>query len=126
MGHLAAFVLVLLVALLLGGLPLVRKFLRGLFAGARNDVYVFLTIDGQTVCYKNPNSPHVHEDEPLLMVPYEILESSEYDTYYNVCWFDAGVPFRCEHSFHRKPENALYCKKINIEGVLIGKVLEQR
>ena len=41
--------------------------------------------------YKNPNAPYVHEDTPLLMIPYDILESKEYDTYYNICSFHAGI-----------------------------------
>ncbi len=80
MGYLAAFVLSVLVAFLVGGPLLVKKVLRGFFVG--NDLYVFLTIDGQLVCYKNPNRQYVHEDKPLLIVPYEILESGEYDATY--------------------------------------------
>jgi len=124
MYHLIAFVMAILLALAVGGPALAKKFAHRLFVG--NEIYVFLTIDGRLVCYKNPNSPNIHEDEPLLMVPYQILESSEFDTYFNVCWFDAGVLFRCEHSFHRTQENATYCQRNEIAGSQIGKVLERR
>jgi len=69
------------------GLPIARKFLRGLVVGS--DLYVVLEIDGKTLVYKNPyrylTSP---EDKPLDIVPTEIFTSDKYETYYNVCWFD--------------------------------------
>jgi hypothetical protein len=88
-------------------------------------VYVFLTIDKELVCYKNPNRAG-HEDIPMVLVPYDLLQSPDYETYYNVCWYDAGTLFRCGHTYHRMPENARYCKRVSIENSLIGKVLEQR
>jgi hypothetical protein len=108
------------------GLPIARKFLRGLVVGS--DLYVVLEIDGQTLVYKNPyrylTSP---EDKPLDIVPAEILDSDKFETYYNVCWFDGqGLLRRCEHSYHRTEENATYCKFAGLEHTVIGKVLEQR
>jgi hypothetical protein len=124
MRYSLAFLMALLLALIVGGPTLVRKFLRDFFSG--HDVYVFLTINGREVCYKNPNREFVHEDVPLLMIPYEILRSPDYETYFNLCWFDAGALFRCVHAYHRTPENAMYCERISIENCLIGKILEQR
>ena len=118
-----AFALGIGLALLVGGFPLARKFATRLFTG--NEVYVVLTRNGQMEVYKNPNAPYVHEDMPLLVIPYDILESKEYDAYYNICWFDTGMLLRCEHSFHRKPENAMYCNKVDTPGSMIGKVLEK-
>jgi len=118
-----AFALGIGLALLVGGVPLARKFATRLFTG--NEVYVVLTRNGQMEVYKNPNAPFVHEDTPLLMIPYDILESKEYYSYYNICWFDAGILLRCHHSFHRKPENAMYCDKVDTPGSMIGKVLEK-
>jgi len=118
-----AFVLGIGLALLVGGVPLARKFATRLFTG--NEVYVVLTRNGQMEVYQNPNAPYVHEDKPLLMIPYDVLESNEYATYYNICWFDAGVLMRCEHSFHRRPENAMHCDKADTPGSMIGKVLEK-
>jgi hypothetical protein len=123
MKVIVAFALGTGLALLVGGFPLARKFARRLFTG--NEVYVILTRNGQMEVYENPNAPFGHEDEPLLMIPFDVLESNEYDAYYNICWFDAGVLLRCEHSFHRKPENAMYCDKVDVPGSMIGKVLEK-
>jgi hypothetical protein len=108
------------------GVPIARKFLRGLVLGS--DLYVVLEIDGHTLVYKNPyrrlTSP---EDKPLEVVPTEIFTSDQYETYYNVCWFDLqGTLQRCEHSYHRTEENATYCKFAGLEHTVIGKVLEQR
>lgn len=124
MHHSLAFLMALLLAFIVGGPVLAHKFLRDFFVG--HDVYVLLTIEGKEVCYKNPNRRFVHEDFPLLMIPYEILHSPDYETYYNVCWFDAGALFRCGHSYHRTPENAMYCERVSIENSLIGRILEQR
>ena len=108
------------------GVPIARKFLRGLIVGS--ELYVVLEIDGKTLVYKNPyrylTSP---EDKPLDVVPDEIFESDKFETYYNVCWFDGqGSLRRCEHSYHRTEENATYCKYASLEHTIIGKVLEQR
>lgn len=108
------------------GVPIARKFLRGLVVGS--DLYVVLKIDGQTLVYKNPNryltSP---EDKPLDIVPAEISDSAKFETYYNVCWFDEqGSLRRCEHSYHRSEENATFCKFAGLEHTVIGMVLEQR
>lgn len=62
MFHAAAFLLMLAILLLIGGPTLVRKFLRGYFVGV--DVYVFLTLDGKEIAYKNPKGFFGHEDEP--------------------------------------------------------------
>jgi hypothetical protein len=118
-----AFALGIGLAFLVGGFPLVRKFATRLFTG--NEVYVILTRNGQMEVYKNPNAPYVYEDTPLLMIPWDILESKEYDTYYNICWFDAGILLRCQHSFHRKAENAMYCDMVDTPGSMIGRVLEK-
>ena len=74
-----AFALGIGLALLVGGVPLARKFATRLFTG--NEVYVILTRNGQMEIYKNPNAPHLHEDKPLLVIPYDVLESKEYETY---------------------------------------------
>jgi hypothetical protein len=108
------------------GVPIARKFLRGLVLGS--DLYVVLEIDGQRLVYKNPyrwlTSP---EDKPLEVVPSEIFTSEKYETYYNVCWFDLqGTLQRCEHSYHRTEENARFCKSAEMEHTVIGKVVEQR
>ena len=124
MLRVTAFLLTLVVLLLLGGPPLVKKFLRGYFWGV--NVYVVLTLDGKTLAYKNPRGWVGYEDKPLDMVPYEIFHSDRYETYYNVCWFDCGALYRCKHRYHRASDNALYCDRIRIEGYLIGKVREQR
>lgn len=119
-----AFLLMLALLFLIGGPVLVKKFLRGYFVGV--DVYIFLNIDGKLVAYKNPRGYFGHVDEPLLMVPHEILYSDKFETYYNVCWFDCGALFRCRHSYHRTADHARYCDKNIGEGVLIGRVLEER
>ena len=108
------------------GLPIARKFLRGLVVGS--DLYVVLEIDGKTLVYKNPNrylmSP---EDKRPDILPAEIFDSDKFETYYNVCWFDGqGLLRRCEHSYHRTEENATYRKYAGLEHTIIGKVLEQR
>jgi hypothetical protein len=119
-----AFVIMLAGLLLLGGPPLMKKFLRGYFQDW--DVYVILILDGKTVAYKNPTGLLGHEDKPLDMVPNEILDSDKYEIYYNVCWFECGTLHRCEHSFHRTPDNALHCDITKPEGYLIGKILQER
>jgi hypothetical protein len=119
-----AFLIMLLLLLVLGGTPLVGKFLRGYFRGM--EVYVILTVSGNTVAYKNPSGLLGHEDKPLDMIPNEILHSDQYGTYYNVCWFECGTLFRCEHSTHRTRDEAMTCKLTKIEGYLIGKVLEEQ
>jgi hypothetical protein len=108
------------------GVPIARKFLRGLVLGS--DLYVVLELEGNTLVFKNPyrwlTSP---EDKPLEVVPTEIFTSNQYETYYNVCWFDGqGTLQRCEHSYHRTKENAKHCKLAGLEHTVIGKVLEQR
>jgi len=123
MMHAVAFLVMLGVLFLLGGSTFVRKFLRGFFRGV--DLYVLLTVDRKTVAYKNPWGEIGLDDTPLEMIPYEILSSDQFETYYNVCWWDGGTLLRCGHSFHRTEENARYCDK-NVEGTVIGKVLEER
>jgi len=120
------FLLLSIVALAALGVPIARKFLRGLVLGS--DLYVVLEIDGKTLVYKNPyrylTSP---EDKPLDIVPTEIFTSGKYETYYNVCWFDGqGTLQRCEHAYHKTEENATYCEYAGLEHTVIGKVLEQR
>jgi hypothetical protein len=117
-----AFGIILLLAA--AGVPLARKFLYGFFHGA--NVFVFVEVDGKTVVYKNPREVIGIPEVPLETVPNEILYSDQYETYYNVCWFDSETLVRCGHSYHRKPENALYCDKINVVGSFIGKILEER
>ena|SRR5579884_1601610 len=117
-----ALVLGVLLALWAGVSP--TKFLRRVYRGT--DVFVVLTLNGQTQVYKNPNQPFVHEDKPLEAIPHEIFYSDQYDTYYNVCWFDCGTLFRCMHTFHRTEDNALYCDKRGVPSSFIGKVLEER
>jgi hypothetical protein len=124
MLRIIAFLLLLAVGLLLGGPPLTRKFLRGFFRGV--DVYVTFARNGKRVVYKNPAGLLGHEDKPLDALPDEIFDSSKFETYYNVCWFECGTLFRCEHSFHHARENALYCDRAKIEGSFIGEVLEER
>ena len=122
--HALTLVVILAVLFLLGGPTFARKFLRGFFRGI--DLYVLLTVDGRTVAYKNPKGIPWADDQPLDMVPHELLSSDKFETYYNVCWWDGGTLLRCEHSFHRTEENARYCDKHVGEGMLIGKVLEER
>jgi hypothetical protein len=62
---------------------------------------------------------------PLDMIPHEILASDQFETYHNVCWWDGRTLRRCQHSFHRTEENARDWDR-NIEGTVIGKVLEER
>jgi hypothetical protein len=106
------------------GVPLARKFVYGLFHGA--NLFVVVDVDGKTLVYKNPRELIGIPEEPLDMIPNEILYSERYETYYNVCWFDRGTLVRCGHSYHRKPENALYCDRIQVAGSFVGKVLEER
>jgi hypothetical protein len=121
----AGIIFVCIVTLAAVGVPIARKFLRGLVVGS--DLYVVLEIDGQTLVYKNPYRYLTSEDKPLDIVPAEILDSDKFETYYNVCWFDGqGSLRRCEHSYHRTEENATYCKFAGLEHAVIGKVLEQR
>jgi hypothetical protein len=113
------------VALLLAAsLGVSKRFLRGLFRGT--DVYVVVSDKGKTVVYKNPNRPYVHKDRPLEETPHEILSSDKYESFYNVCWFDSGTLFRCEHTFHSSPEDARRCEKSDVADSFIGKVLEER
>lgn len=106
------------------GVPLARKFVYGYFHGT--NVFVFVETDGKTLIYKNPREVIGLEDPPLETIPPELLSSDRYDTYYNVCWFDEGTLIRCQHSFHHKPQNALYCEAIKLEGSFIAKVMEER
>jgi hypothetical protein len=106
------------------GVPLARKFVYGLFHGA--NVFVLVPENGKTLVYKNPREVIGLEDPPLDTIPPEIVASDRYETYYNVCWFDGGTLLRCKHSFHRRPENALYCDRIGIEGCFVAQVLEER
>ena len=124
MLHVATFLVLLVLLLIIGGPTLVRKFLRGYFRGV--DVYVIVTINGQTSAYKNPRELLGHPDTPLDMIPNEILMSERFETYYNVCWFECGTLYRCGHSYHRTEENARYCDKQAGAGAFIGKVLEER
>jgi hypothetical protein len=41
-------------------------------------------------------------------------------------FFLGGTLLRCQHSLHRTEENAPYCEKNLGQGMLIGKVLEER
>jgi|SRR6516162_5830495 hypothetical protein len=123
MLHAATFLILLLLLLIIGGPTLVWKFLRGYFRGV--DLYVIVTVDGQTLTYKNPHELLGHPDEPLDMIPNEILMSDRFETYYNICWFECGTLFRCGHSFHKTEENVRYCDKNLGDGMLIGRVLEE-
>ncbi len=124
MVSLTAYLLMFTILLLLGGPPLVKKFLRGKFVGM--DVYIILTINGKTVAFRNPRSAVGHEDQPLDMVPNELFYSDRFGEYYNVCWFEYGALFRCGHSVHRTPEEAQSCKLTKIQGHLIGRILEEQ
>jgi hypothetical protein len=106
------------------GVPLARKFVYGYFHGT--NVFVFVEAGGKTLLYKNPTEMIGLEDDPLQTVPPELLNPDLYETYYNVCWFDSGTLIRCKHSFHRKPQNVLYCDQINVVGSFIAKVMEER
>ena len=119
-GVLLAIILVLAAA----GVPLAKKFLCGYFHGT--NVFVFAETDGKTLLYKNPQEVVGLEDDPIEAIPPELLDPSLYGTFYNVCWFEDGTLIRCKHSFHSKPQNALYCDKINVEGSFIAKVMEER
>lgn len=120
--HAILFVSILLLAA--AGVPLARRFVYGYFHGA--NVFVFVEKDGKTLLYKNPREVIGLEDDPLEIIPPELFDSKLYETYYNVCWFDSGTLVRCQHSFHRKPQNALYCDQVNVEGSFIAKVMEER
>jgi hypothetical protein len=106
------------------GVPLARRFVYGLFHGA--NVFVFVESEGRTLVFKNPKEVIGIPEVPLETVPQEIFLSDRYETYYNVCWFDSDTLVRCGHSYHKQPENALYCDKIKIDGAFIGKILEER
>lgn len=106
------------------GVPVARRFVYGLFHGA--NVFVVVESEGKTLIYKNPREVIGIPEVPLETVPPEIFNSEQYETYYNVCWFDSDTLLRCGHSFHRKPENALYCDQIKIPGSFVGKILEER
>lgn len=117
---------IMLIALTLAalGVPIARRFIYGYFHGA--NLYVLLTVNGQTMVYKNPRQYFGIEDEPLQLVPNEIFDDTLYETYYNVCWFDLGTLFRCEHAFHRTREDAAQCYATGAKGSMIGKILEER
>jgi len=100
--HAVTFVVMLAVLFVLGGSTYVRKFVRGFFRGV--DLYILLTVDGKTVAFKNPRGEIGLDDTPLEMIPHEILSSDQFETYYNVCWWDGRTLLRCEHSFHRTAE----------------------
>jgi hypothetical protein len=118
------FIFLCVVVLAALGVPIARKFLRGLIHGA--DLYVVFETNGKTVVIKNPGRSGL-EDPPLEVVPTEIFTSDHYETYYNVCWFDTiGTLHRCVHRYHRTVENAAYCKENGTEHSFIGKVLEER
>jgi len=122
---LTAYLLMFAILLLLGGPRLVKKFLRGKFLGATT--YVVLAIDGKTVAYKNPRGHVGHEDQPLLLFPYELFHSGQFWEYYNACWFEYGGLFRCGHKTHLAPEDVQGCAVAKkIDGYVIGKVLEEQ
>lgn len=107
------------------GVPIARKFLRGLIFGS--DLYVVFEVNGHQLVYKNPGRIGTIQDEALEVVPAEIFTSDQYETYYNICWFDGnGALRRCGHSYHRNAENATYCNLAATEHSFIGKILEQR
>lgn len=119
----AVFLSIVVLALL--GVPIARKFLRGLVRPA--NLYVLFDLHGKTLVYKNPRRPFVALDEPMETVPHEILTSDRYETYYNVYWFEAvGTLKRCGHSYHRTAENAAYCKLNGTPHSFVGKILEER
>jgi hypothetical protein len=119
-----ATVLGIILVLAVAGVPVARRFLYGYFHGV--SVFVFVEHGGKTLLYKNPREVFGLEDDPLEVVPPELLDPARYETYYNVCWFDSGTLIRCKHSFHRNPQNALYCDMIRVEGSFIAKVMEER
>lgn len=118
--HAITFLVMLAVLFLLGGTTYVRKFLCGSFR--RRSLWL---VAGKTLAYKNPRGVVGVDDSPMEMIPRDILSSDQFETYYNVCWWNGGALFRCGHSFHRTEENARYCDR-NAEGTVIGKVLEER
>jgi hypothetical protein len=120
--HAILFATILLLAA--AGVPLARRFVYGYFHGT--NLFVFVESDGKTLLYKNPREVIGLEDAPLETIPPELFDSKRYETYYNVCWFDCGTLVRCKHSFHRKPQNTLYCDQMNVEGSFIAKVMEER
>lgn len=101
-----------------------RRFLYGRFHGA--NLFVVLEVNGQTLVYKNPRQYFGIEDFPLTEMPHEIFDPSAYETYYNVCWFDCGTLFRCDHMRHRTKEDAAQCYTNGVAGSMIGKILEER
>lgn len=118
------FMLVVLIAAI-AGVPLARKFLRGLTRGT--NLYVLFSVDGKTFAYKAPQRAFIQMDTPLAEVPQEILASPDYATYYNICWFDGlGTLHRCGHDYHRTEEMASYCRLNSTAHSFIGKILEQR
>jgi hypothetical protein len=123
-GWVEALLIVLILALAAVGVPAARRFLYGVFHGT--NVFVFVPSNGKTVIYKNPREWIGLEDPPLEALPPEVAASDRYEEYYNVCWFDSGTLLRCKHSYHRKPENALYCEKTKMDGFFIARVLEER
>jgi hypothetical protein len=104
------------------------RFLRGVLRGPEGgaDVFVVVSVAGKDLVYKNPNRPYNDEDKPLETIPPEIFRPDQYETYYNICWFDCGTLFRCGHSYHRTPENAANCAHSETVGSFIGKVMEER
>ncbi len=121
---LTATVFGIILLLAAAGVPLARRFVYGYFHGA--NVFVFVEVEGKTLVYKNPREVIGIPEVPLETIPNEIRYSDQYETYYNVCWFDSDTLLRYGHSYHRKPENALYCDKINVAGAFVGKILEER
>jgi hypothetical protein len=102
------------------GVPLARRFVYRYFPGA--NVFVFVETDGKTPLYENPREVIGLEEDPLATIPPALADPDRYETYY----FDHGTLVRCKHSFHRKPQNALYCDQIDVEGSFIAKVMEER
>ena len=119
----AVIMLVVLVCAALG-IPAARRFVYGYFHGA--NLYVLLTVKGRTVVYKNPPEHFGFEDHPMGVPPADLFDSARYETYYNVCWFDTGTLYRCQHAFHRTPEEAGQCSRNNVPGSMIGTIVEER
>lgn len=123
--HIIVLFLMVVMIAAIAGVPLARKFLRGLARGT--NLYVIVTVDGRTFAYKAPPSSLIPMNTPLAEVPQEILASPDYETYYNICWFDGlGTLHRCGHDYHRTEEMASYCRLNSTAHSFIGKILEQR
>jgi hypothetical protein len=84
-----------------------------------HDVYVFLIIDSQLVCYTDPNNQCVQENKPQLV---GYLRDPQVQANTTLTTTSAGsrrVPlFLCDYP--------VYGKKSTVAGCLAGKVLEQR